>query len=394
MAGNRQKHAAGPSRRGRAQRSSPFSMFEALERRYLFSFGLDAPTPAVAAIELVETAQPGNPPPSLTPERGIHPSYDSPVLAAVVDQADAKGYVREEFRVTIVLEPHTAPVLLQAPAGPVTYESTAEENRESATATGATDRTLYVPFVPVRDLPNFSKMTANLINRFDGADGAKPQTLLALESRPQPAINPALNSPAHQTGAIVSRLGGDPPSIELQLRRPMEAVIGSAGSGERLTGLPNVANFSAEGDVGAAGELTSAADAKAPWFAVASENGANIIPHPAESRGDQAIEAAEPAAPWRAFFPLLPQGAADAEQLSEAFQAVFSDLEDLGDEIVSSLASSDRFVWGLGAAGIAYYVAGFRLPFGDRSQIAAATRQPSRELLLRRPLTFARLQDL
>ncbi len=394
MAGNRQKHAAGPSRRGRAQRSSPFSMFEALERRYLFSFGLDAPAPAVAAIELVETAQPGNPPPSLTPERGFHPSYESPVLAAAVEQGDAKEFIREEVRVTILLEPHAAPVVLQAPAGPATYDSSIEESHEDTTLAAAIDRTLYVPFVPLRDVPNFAKITANLINRLDGVEGAKPETLVALESRSQPVINPAFNSPAHQTSALVSRLGGDPPSIELQLRRPMEAVIGSAGSGDRLAGLPNVANLNAEGDDGAAGELTSAAVAKAPWFAIASEHRANIVRHPTTSLGDQAIEAAEGAAPWRAFFPLLPQGAVDAEQLSDAFQAVFADLEDLGDELVSSLASPDRFVWGLGAAGIAYYAAGFRLPFGDRSQHSAAARQRSREVLMRRPLTFARLQDL
>lgn len=394
MAGNRQNHAAGPSRRGRAQRSSLFSMFEALERRYLFSFGLDAPTASVAAIEIVETAQLGNPPPSISPERAFHPSYESPVVVAAVDQGDAKEIIREEFRVTIVLEPHAAPVLLQAPAGPVTYGSTVEENREDVTVAAAVDRTLYVPFVPVRDVPNFSKITANLINRLDGADGAKPETLVALENRSQPAIIPALNSPAHQTGAIASRLGGDPPSIELQLRRPMEAVIGSVGSADRLVGLPNVANLNAEGDADPADELTSAAVAKMPWFAIASDYGANFVRHQAELHGVQSIEADEAAAPWRAFFPLLPQAAADAEQLSEAFQAVFADLEDLGDEIVSSLASPDRFVWGLGAAGIAYYVAGFRLPFGDRSQHSAAARQRSREVLMRRPLTFARLQDL
>ena len=394
MAGNRQIHAAGPSRRGRAQRSSPFSMFEALERRYLFSFGLDAPGPAVAAIELVETAQPGNLPPSLAPERGFRQSYESPVLAAAVDQGDAKEYVREEFRVTIVLEPHAAPVVLQAPAGPATYDSSVEESREDTTAAAAIDRTLYAPFVPVRDVPNFSKITANLINRLDGADGAKPGPLVTFEARPQPTLVSALNSPAHQMGAIGTRLGGDQPNIELQLRRPMEAVIGSAGSGDRLVGSPNVANLNAEGDADPAGELTSAAVAKLPWFAIASESGANWVRHQAESRGDRSIEADETAAPWRAFFPLLPQGAADAEQLSEAFQAVFADLEDLGDELVSSLASPDRFVWGLGAAGIAYYVAGFRLPFGDRSQHSAAARQRSREVLMRRPLTFARLQDL
>jgi hypothetical protein len=60
---------------------------------------------------------------------------------------------------------------------------------------------------------------------------------------------------------------------------------------------------------------------------------------------------------WGPLSPLLPQFSPDLAQLGQAFDAVLADLDELGSDVFSSLTNHDRLFWGLGAGGIAYYVA-------------------------------------
>lgn len=411
------------SRRSSSKRSLLRSMFEALERRYLFSLGASAPPPAVegpayvAAVEIVGV-EPAPPAPDGANARGpmevgapgsahvipANPIFAETVVAAPAmvpsgfDAEDLQDYVRADSSVAVLLlAPDYRPPPAQSPAAPLTGASSAspyDENHEDAPASDgrafSLAPTLVPYFAPAHEEANFARLAVNLFNRLETNEGPKAGPLVGFDSRLQADVTPATASAGH-AGGLATRTVGDWPTLELQLRRPMEAPGGSQGQTDRLAGASVLAALVGyEESEDQPSEYAPIPDGL--WTALAAPDEARIDRPQGEAHGAAPAPADEPAAAWGSLLPMMPHFSAADAHLSEAFQAVFADLDELGGEIVSSLADPDRIIWGLGAAGIGYYVAGFRRANGNRSSDAASP-DGSRHLPRRRPLAFARLHD-
>ena len=239
-----------------------------------------------------------------------------------------------------------------------------------------------------------------LLDRLETSGPLRGAPMAPAEGRPQPLMTPFLNDGPHQVGTMSLRSMSVPVGIEFQ-RNPAEAPANSNGISDKNSPLParlasldaldgNLEFSDAWGET-LAGEQTRAAvaleenfDANASLLALNDSGAASPY---AESDADQA-----PAA-WASLFPLVPDLAPDVEKLGEAFQAVFSDLDELGGDLVSSLADHDRVLWGLGAAGVAYYVSGFRLRRSGAAKHASAPQELDRLRTSRSSLNFLRLQQ-
>lgn len=93
---------------------------------------------------------------------------------------------------------------------------------------------------------------------------------------------------------------------------------------------------------------------------------------------------------WTLAAPLLPQFSPDAAELGQAFDAVLADLDELGGELMSSLAAGDRLLWGAGACGVVSYVAArhFHLRAAPQSPALRRSRESRRTALRRTRLAF------
>lgn len=219
------------------------------------------------------------------------------------------------------------------------------------------------------------------------------------EGRPLPALIPFLNDGPHPFGAMSTRSLSVPLGIELQ-RHPAEAPANSSGIADRNSPLPRLASLEAmDGNIELSEDLGAALDGKQvrPAVALAESfdanssllalNDSNAAPPHSDS------DVGEAPAAWASLFPLIPDLSPDVEKLGQAFQAVFSDLDELGGDLVSSLADHDRVLWGLGAAGVAYYVSGFRLQRSPVAKHASARQELDRLRTSRSSLNFLRLQQ-
>lgn len=372
----------------RIRRSSVGSMFEALELRCLFSFGVEAVARApLTALE------------HLQPVAAVETSVA--VRASLVVEWGASGrFAQGELHEELIVDVRVLalqapqPLLITAPrdAQRGGYSGHVDNGRDDAPdAVAAADKSAYMPFRPYTLDDKSAGMSLDRVE--SGNMAPRPGPVLAAESRPQPALLSFASEGAHQGGGMAMRVTAAPAGMELQLLRPGEAPASPGIAYDKSASLPRLVSLDAiERTADPASEFEQKADGKTPWPAVALEADSTLALRESASQPPASLSIAAPSAAWGSLLPLIPQLSPDAAQLSEAFQAVFADLDDLGGELVSSLASHDRLILGLGAAGVAYYVAGHRLHYGAAAPEAVAGQGRS-HVRAGRSLTFARLQN-
>lgn len=173
-----------------------------------------------------------------------------------------------------------------------------------------------------------------------------------------------------QAGEAPARLDGDEllrmPMTQAAKPETMQRVFESA-----FAGLRSALEKPAE-----------AAVAMRPALALASEVPGRLL--------DVSSELFDAEISWTAAAPLLPQFAPDAVELGQAFDAVLADLDELGGELISSLADHDRLLWGAGACGVISYVAArhFQLRAAPQSPAMRRSRESRRTALRRTRLAI------
>ena len=173
---------------------------------------------------------------------------------------------------------------------------------------------------------------------------------------------------------------------EIQGRRPNEALANVTG-GTQLS-RPFVTLSPADGE---AAELQSLngraalAGDEGPIAAVAFSSAAAAPgKNAAASLGPSAAaDAARSLQGW--LTPLMPEFSPDVTQLTQAFDAVLADLDELGGELFGSLTHRDHLFLGLGVGSIAYYVAANHLQWRAAPAHLAAERGRGARARLRRP---------
>ncbi len=361
-------------------------MFEALERRCLFSFGVEAVARApLAALEHVQPVAAVEAPAAVRAHL---------VVELRANGRFAQGELHEELIVDVRVLALQAPqpMLITAPrdAQRGGYSGYVDNGREDALETA--DKSAYLPFRPYT---LDDKSAGALLDRMETGNMApRPGPVLAAESRSQPSLVPFASEGTHQGGGMAMRVTAVPTGMELQLLRPGDAPATPGVAYDKSASLPRLVSLDAiVSTTDPASEFVQKANGTTPWPAVALDSESALALRETAPQPHASLSIEAPASSWGSLLPLIPELSPDAAQLSEAFQAVFADLDDLGGELVSSLASHDRLILGLGAAGVAYYVAGHRLHYGAAAQEPIAGQGRSHVRAGRSSLTFARLQN-
>lgn len=371
-------------------------MFESLERRYLFSFGLDAiaPPPAAAA----EVARAANVPELIAPV----PTHDKLLIempAAQLKQMDSHDDVVVEIQLAT---PQATPSGFMAPP------SDSGLRASSGLADTGSQEVLFETFEAMgrtsftagRNYLADDKLLSNMmLDRLETATPLRTAPIAPAQGRAQPVMTPFLNDGPHQLGAMSIRSLSIPVGVELQ-RHPSEAPANSNGLYDRNAPLPRLASLDAtQSNVDLNeqwGEMLGDKQAR-PAVALVEgfdENSAAALNDANAASAYAASDVEAPPTDWGALLPLLPELSPDVEKLGEAFQAVFADLDDLGSGLVDSLADHDRILWGAGAAGVAYYVSSYGIQRGlpVRGRQPAVRQQGGRPGASRNSLTILRLQ--